>query len=759
MQFRPAFGHLTRIRATLFTVAASLFLATAALADGRVALVVGVAAYVNAPALRNTTNDAAAIGAALKRLGFDTDIVLDPNKNALDAAVRRFGERAAGADVALFYYAGHALEAGGKDWIIPTSAAITKSRDLPYETFDVDVLMDQLDGAARLSVIILDACRDNPFRTRIGDGRGLGGPGGLAQLRAAAGSLIEFATAPGTVAADGTGAHSPFTAALLHQIEIPGQEAHKTFAEVRREVREATNGRQTPWEASAMEGDFYFKPLPSAAPAKTVAATVAAPLDASGTAPPPTASDEAELLFWRTIIDSNDPADFREYLAKFPKGLFAGVAANRIRKIEGAVPAPTATPEHPPSGEVQPQATVQAAERREVQDKDTLRTHLLAELTSMPEGLRKDRVATFLDAKWHRMFAVTPDRKGSYYSGDWGSPEQAERVGLEQCQVFNGFPCILLAVDQFFVIPQGQSERPRRDMPRIHYAGQFDPAQIPAIAEGTRELPVVSGYRSAPGAKAMAIHSWGRIFVSTGMSDQRSAEEAALDNCNDDPYRWGRDGPCMLYAVGNQVVFAERRIDPGNSDASYKRITEALARVAPAIASERIAYYSRQTEPKAIAVHTESAQAFAAWGTYVESRATAETEALEGCQQSYGSPCVLLAVGTELKSADPASAPKRDMPRLHATGRFVPASVPFVTSRTASELQTYLSLPGAKAIAIRASHTGLGVASGAKTVAEAEQKALAACNASEPEYPCFVYTSGDQIAFPERRTEAVKRTP
>ena len=148
-------------------------------ADVRIALVVGVSAYVNVPVLRNTTNDATAVGAALERLGFAVDIVLDPNKAALDNAIRRLGERAVGADAALFYYAGHALEAAGKNWVVPVSANIRKLRDLPYETSDLDILLDQLDGAARLSIIILNSCRENPFRLRLGEGRGIAGPGDL----------------------------------------------------------------------------------------------------------------------------------------------------------------------------------------------------------------------------------------------------------------------------------------------------------------------------------------------------------------------------------------------------------------------------------------------------------------------------------------------------------------------------------------------------------------------------------------------------
>ncbi len=145
----------------------------------------------------------------------------------------------------------------------------------------------------------------------------------------------------------------------------------------------------------------------------------------------------------------------------------------------------------------------------------------------------------------------------------------------------------------------------------------------------------------------------------------------------------------------------------------------------------------------------------AAWGFYAANRGAAETLALEGCQQSYGSPCILLAVGTDLRAPDPATAPKHDMARLHATGPFSPENVPFVTASSIPDLLKYSSLPGRKAIAIRAVSTRVNIVSGAASIADAERQALAACN-NDPElaFPCFIYASGDRVVLPERRTEA-----
>src|SRR5947208_1768645 len=141
---------------------------SAAAAQGRrVALVVGVAKYEYANTLTNAINDAVDMTAALRRLGFDVETLLDPSRSALEAAVRRYGGRSAGAEASLFHLSGHALEAGGRNWILPATANINSQRDLYFEALDLNTILEQTDGAARVSIVFLDACRDNPFSGRM----------------------------------------------------------------------------------------------------------------------------------------------------------------------------------------------------------------------------------------------------------------------------------------------------------------------------------------------------------------------------------------------------------------------------------------------------------------------------------------------------------------------------------------------------------------------------------------------------------------
>jgi uncharacterized caspase-like protein len=139
-----------------------------AAAELRVALVVGAAKYEHGATLANTLDDARDTAAALKRLGFDVDLVLDPDRASLEAAVRRLGQRSRGADAALFYYSGHALESQGVNWVLPVSADVKDDRDLRFEALDLATVLNQVEGSARVSLIFLDACREDPFKQRFG---------------------------------------------------------------------------------------------------------------------------------------------------------------------------------------------------------------------------------------------------------------------------------------------------------------------------------------------------------------------------------------------------------------------------------------------------------------------------------------------------------------------------------------------------------------------------------------------------------------
>ena len=165
----------------------------------------------------------------------------------------------------MFYYSGHALEVSGQNLLVPAPADIRSERDLRFETVDLDSVLDSVSGRGKVSLLILDSCRDNPFSKQLAGSSRAISLRGLGHVDAAVGTLIAFSTAPGKTAADGDSRNSPFTTALLHNIERPGIEVRRMFGDVRREVREATGGKQIPWENSALEGEFFFKPLPPVA--------------------------------------------------------------------------------------------------------------------------------------------------------------------------------------------------------------------------------------------------------------------------------------------------------------------------------------------------------------------------------------------------------------------------------------------------------------------------------------------------------------
>src|SRR5215471_17227220 len=207
----------------------SLLIAGPALADKRVALVIGNSAYRNVTPLDNPRNDARLMATTLQGLGFQlvgNGPQIDLDKPGFDAALSTFGNAVLGADVALFYYAGHGVQVSGKNFLVPISANPTKEADVYLQMVDTNVVMSQMDGAGtKLNIVLLDACRNNPF-----GGRGLrAAGGGLAQMQAPGGTLISYATQPGNVALDGANGHSPYTQALAEEMRQPGERVLDVF--------------------------------------------------------------------------------------------------------------------------------------------------------------------------------------------------------------------------------------------------------------------------------------------------------------------------------------------------------------------------------------------------------------------------------------------------------------------------------------------------------------------------------------------------
>jgi len=228
-------------------------------AEQRTALLIGNGAYASAP-LRNAVNDARTMGETLKGLGFDVVEHENLNQKEMKKEIQAFGQRLLKGGVGLFYYAGHGMQVNGRNYLIPVGAAIEHEKQVEYEAVDVGAVLTEMDYARnRLNIVILDACRDNPFARSFRSS-----VQGLASMNAPTGTIVAYATAPGAVANDGPGDHGVYTGELVKAMEAPGLRIEDVFKQVRSSVRETTQGKQVPWESSSLEGDFYFK-FPTAA--------------------------------------------------------------------------------------------------------------------------------------------------------------------------------------------------------------------------------------------------------------------------------------------------------------------------------------------------------------------------------------------------------------------------------------------------------------------------------------------------------------
>jgi uncharacterized caspase-like protein len=235
--------------------------AGAATAEPKVALVIGNAAYPGAP-LRNPVNDANAIAARLRAVGFDVTLRTNVTQREFTRAVSQFGQALKPGSVGLFYYAGHGMQVRGRNFLVPVDADIQSEASARSESVDLDLVLEQL-APSRLSMVILDACRNNPFEGKFRTSRG----SGLAQVDAPKGTLLAYATAPGKVASDGEGANGLYTSELLKAMEMPGAKVEDVFKAVRVNVIKATAGEQVPWESSSLTGDYYFRPAAARADA------------------------------------------------------------------------------------------------------------------------------------------------------------------------------------------------------------------------------------------------------------------------------------------------------------------------------------------------------------------------------------------------------------------------------------------------------------------------------------------------------------
>jgi tetratricopeptide (TPR) repeat protein len=324
-------------------------------AQARIALVIGNGAYQYTTALANPPNDAADMAKTLKELGFEVLSGIDQNKKQMETLIRQFGDKLARqGKVGLFYYAGHGVQVNGQNYLIPVDAEIPEEDEVPYASVSLNFMIGKMAAANNdFNIVILDACRNNPFSRSWRGFRDSNNNDGLTEVRPPTGTKILYAARPGGVASDGTGRNGLFTEALLKHIKRPNLEYNQLIRDVSIDVYTRSGKKQVPYVEGTQLNDFYFvvpepvsggtsqppKSIPSPeTKAKTPEVKAKTPEVKPKTVNPPPLGNvksrvQIEREFWARIKNSTDPEDFRSYLKEYPNGAYAAFARNNLRKL------------------------------------------------------------------------------------------------------------------------------------------------------------------------------------------------------------------------------------------------------------------------------------------------------------------------------------------------------------------------------------------------------------------------------------------
>jgi uncharacterized caspase-like protein len=291
-----------------FVLAVGLF-AQASASEQRVALVIGNGGYRSVPELRNSRNDADDISEQLKRLGFAVIDGRDLDRSAMQAALSRFAQRLRGSEAGLVYYSGHGLQINGQNFLVPVDLKMDGGAFTPFEMVKLDDVIEALSYTDGVRLLVLDACRDNPFANVLAQNKGSRGAGttrGLAKIERSQGMLIAYSTQPNAVAADGNGRNSPFTGALVREMQVPGLEVATVFRRVAVNVNRESGGAQTPELSVSLLQDFYLNP------------------------------QESDVSAWQKLGSSASVTDLKTFISRFPASVMVDAARARLEAIENA---------------------------------------------------------------------------------------------------------------------------------------------------------------------------------------------------------------------------------------------------------------------------------------------------------------------------------------------------------------------------------------------------------------------------------------
>ena len=330
-----AMGMLIRLVFSL-VIAAGIFIAPALAKGKRVALVFGNSAYEHTTQLANPKNDAEDFASALTTIGFEVTKIDDADFSTMRRALRDFGRKSQGSDIAMVYFAGHGMEVDKNNYLIPVDAQLVSDQDVEYEAISIELLNRAVAGAKNLRMILLDACRNNPFVSKMSRSistRAIGR--GLAPVEPQHGTLVSYAAREGTTAADGEGRNSPYTKALVSHIQEPGLDIRFLFAKVRDSVLDATSGAQEPFMYGSLPGkEIYLVPGEKPKPKVETGTTPDTKSPVVIFDPTKSNTVAVELEYWDTVKDSGDIEYIQSYLDQYPNGKFVPLARLKIKRLE-----------------------------------------------------------------------------------------------------------------------------------------------------------------------------------------------------------------------------------------------------------------------------------------------------------------------------------------------------------------------------------------------------------------------------------------
>jgi hypothetical protein len=284
--------------------------------DARTALIIGNSDYKTSP-LDNPVNDAQDIASILQKQHFHITLLTNATQKEMETEIYKFGKRLSKkSGVGLFYFAGHGMQINGANYLIPVDAAVESASDVKYEAIDAGRVLGKMEDAENdLNIVILDACRNNPFHRSFRSAAQ-----GLAQMDAPTGSIIAYATAPGSVAADGNGRNGIYTQNLIVRMQEPGLSIEQVFKNVRKDVVGQTSSKQVPWESSSLTGNFFFVDGDVEVVQQPVMSDMAA-------------QKKADQAMWILVAETTEPHDVERYLEEFPNGTYSTVAQLKLDQL------------------------------------------------------------------------------------------------------------------------------------------------------------------------------------------------------------------------------------------------------------------------------------------------------------------------------------------------------------------------------------------------------------------------------------------